>query len=403
MNQLASRLKNNQSSLKLISLQLVSLAAVGMVAPYINLYLVDQALSPTLIGTLSSVGAFLALSLTPILNSLADKYGLHRRLLMVYMFIFAAANAVFALSSQTFLLVTAVLMFNISIGPSMTLSMQLTMTQIANESKDTLGQTRSFAALGFALASLLAGRIFDWGGYEFLFWTSAAFALMTLQISTIFPGRTAVDQASKATQRRRPHPALYILIIGQFFIMMGIRNAFSFTFVHLVENLGVASKNIGIWAAFLAGIEVPFFILSDRYLNRWAPRNSLIVSTIGIVFFYLFLAMANSQFWVLILFFYRGALWPVMYLSSFKLVSQISHPSNIATNQAIVHVTMPALAILLTGSTFGWIYEHMSFFTFFMMSAVTCATAAALLVIFRNLFDQQKDLASLYPIMTSQD
>lgn len=403
MNSITSRLKNNQSTLRLISLQLVSLAAVGMVAPYINLYLVDQALSPTLIGTLSSVGAFLALSLTPILNSLADRYGLHRRLLMTYMFIFAAANAVFALSSQTFLLVTAVLMFNISISPSITLAMQLTMTQIANESKSTLGQTRSFAALGFALASLLAGRIFDWGGYEFLFWTSAVFALMTLQISTIFPAKTATNQQDKPTQRRRPHPAFYILIISQFFIMMGIRNAFSFTFVHLVENLGVASKDIGLWAAFLAGIEVPFFILSDRYLNRWHPRNAFIAGTTALVFFYLFFAIADSQFWVFMLFLYRGVAWPVMYLSSFRLVSQISHPSNIATNQAIVHVTMPALAILLTGSTFGWIYENMSFYTFFMLSALMVGLAAALLVIFRRLFDQQRELLGLYPISTPQE
>lgn len=35
----------------------------------------------------------------------------------------------------------------------------------------------------------------------------------------------------------------------------------TFLFIHFNENLGIPTANIGYWAAFLALIEVPFFIL----------------------------------------------------------------------------------------------------------------------------------------------
>lgn len=142
-------IKRHNPFLRLASLQFVSLAAIGIVMPYINLYLIEANFSATLIGTLSSVGAIMALSMTPWLNHIADRRMLHRLLFMFYMLLFAMANTIFANFTNQIFLVIAALIFPITIGPGMTLGMQLTMTQLIEQKKDILGQIRSFAALGY--------------------------------------------------------------------------------------------------------------------------------------------------------------------------------------------------------------------------------------------------------------
>lgn len=382
-------IRGHSPTLRLASLQFVSLAAVGMIAPYINLYLIEADFSPTLIGTLSSIGAILALTITPWLNHVADKHTLHRRLFMLYMLVFALGNTFFAISSNQVLLIIAVLLLNVSISPSITLGMQLTMTLAAKRSKSVLGQIRSFAALGFSAASLLAGRLFTWGGYPLLFWIGALFAILTIQVSTIFPAKSKIKEKRATTASTKRHTGFYVLLASQFFIMMGIRNSFAFTFIHLTENLGIATGNIGIWAAFLAGIEVPFFIFTDTFLPKIPSRFAYIFGIVGMATFIFLLGTTPSQFLLLLAILFRGIVWPILYLSSFTIVSEISHQHNIATNQAILQVTMPSVAILLTGSAFGWIFDHLGSFAFFTLCALMCMMGAGIMLVFHRLFDNK--------------
>lgn len=381
------RVQHHSASVRLVSLQFVSLAAVGMVSPYINLYLVDANFSATMIGTLSSLGAILALTLTPMLNQVADRRMLHRRLFMTYMLGFAIANSIFAITQVHLLLIIAVLLTRITVGPSLTLGMQLTMTEASRHSKAVLGQIRSFAAMGFSAASLLAGQLFTIGGYSLLFWIGAAFAAITVQVSTIFPAKSEVKDKPADTKSAPRHRGLYVLIVSQFFIMMGTQNTFAFLFIHLTENLGIPTGNIGIWAAFLAGIEIPFFILTDRILPIVPTKYVYIGASLGMAVFVFLLGIVPASILLILLISFRGVMWPMLYLSSFTIVSEISKKTNVATNQAIMQVTMPNIAVLLTGSAFGWIFDHLGAYTFFALSALSIATGAAIVLVFYRLFD----------------
>ena len=156
-------LRNHFGSARLVALQLFSTAGLGMVYPYINLYLTEIGFSGTLIGTLASVGAILTLALTPLLNQIADRFMLHRRLLMFYFGGFALASIIFATTQSHLLVILAVLLFRVTTGPSMTLGAQLTLTQLIRSGKKIFGQMRSFSALGFAVSSAMAGQVFALG------------------------------------------------------------------------------------------------------------------------------------------------------------------------------------------------------------------------------------------------
>ncbi|MDE2818366.1 MAG: MFS transporter [Chloroflexota bacterium] len=367
-------------SIRLISLQFLTFAAIGMAWPYISLYLVDLEFSGTLIGTLASVGAVLSLVLTPLLNSLADHLLLHRRLLMIYLGGFALSLIIFASSRVQIVVIFGFLLMKLTVSPSIALGTQMTMTQLLRQGKAILGQMRSFAALGFTVASLLAGAMFAAGGYPLLFGTGAVLVLISIQMSTVFP-----DKPKRKTQdTRRPRTArnrgFYVLIASQFFIFMGVQNAFQFLFIHLSQNLGVATADIGLWAALLAGVEIPFFLLLDAIMPRVRMRTAYIVSALGMAAFLVLLGLVQTTPALALLLVFRGFTWPAIHLSSYTLVAEISHPHNVATNQAIMQVTMPAIALLLTGSFFGWIFDHLGAGAFFGLSALVCAIGATIVI-----------------------
>lgn len=380
-------LRNHFGTIRLMALQFLSLAGIGVAWPYVNVYLTDIGFSGTLIGTLGSGGAVLSLVLTPLLNQIADRRNAHRHLFMLYLGGFAIANVIFATSHIPALIVMAVLLFRITTSPSLTLGMQLTITQLIRSGKAILGQIRSFASLGFAAASLLAGQLFALGGYPLLFWVGAALALATIQLATVFPAKPRQKHSAEDAKRQPRNRGFFVLAASQFFISMGTYNAYAFMFIHFNQNLGVPSADIGLWAAILGGVEVPFTMLMDSVLPRFRMRSAYIVSVLGIAVFTLGLGFAPNLPVLALLLVFRGVTWPGFYLSSFTLVNAISHPGNVATNQALLQVTMPSIALVLTGSLFGWTFDNLGAGAFFAICALMCLIGVLIVIAGFRLFE----------------
>lgn len=382
-------LRNHFGSFRLVALQFLSLAGIGIVWPYVNVFLTEQGFSGTWIGALGSAGALLSLVLTPLLNQLADRLLLHRRLFMFYMGGFALANIIFASARIEIAIIFAVLLFRLTVSPSITLGMQLTITQLVSSGKSILGQMRSFASLGFTLASLLAGQLFASGGYPLLFWVAAALGLLTMLTSTIFPAKSLEKPKTAEDERRPRNRGIYVLAASQFFVAMGTYNMYSFVFVHFNLNLGVPSAHIGLWAALMGIVEFPFFFLMDSILPKIRTRVAYIFGVLGTALFSLLLGVTPSLPFLAALLALRGLVWPAYQLSSYTLVNKISHPRNAATNQAIMQVTMPSIALLLTGALYGWAFDHLGAPAFFALSAAASAVGAGILIAGFRLFDSR--------------
>ena len=383
-------IRNHFPAIRLMALQFLSLAGVGVTWPYVNVYLTEIGFSGTLIGTLGSGGAVLSLVLTPLLNHIADRRNAHRRLFMLYLGGFAVASIIFATSSIVPLIVCAVLLFRITVSPSLTLGMQLTIAQLIRSGQAILGQIRSYASLGFAAASLLAGQLFALGGYTLLFWVGAAFALLSIRFATVFPAKPKLKPSAADEERLPRNRGFYVLAASQFFISMGTYNAYAFIFIHFNTNLGIAAEDIGLWAAILGGVEVPFFYLMDSILPRMRIRVGYILSVLGIAVFTILLGAVSSLPMLALLMILRGLVWPGYHLSSFTLVNAISHPRNVATNQALIQVTMPSIALVLTGSLFGWAFDNLGASAFFALCALMLVIGVGIVVAGFRLFEPKR-------------
>ena len=358
-------------------LQLVSVAVLGMVAPYINLYLKDEDVSPTLIGTLLSVGALLRLLLTPLANNIADRLGMHRLLFKVYYGALFIASGLFVVSTASLSLGIGMLLFQAAISPAMVLGMQLTISKLQHEGSATIGRTRSFAAIGFGAANLLSGGAIALGGYPAVFGVGGLLALMTIGMSNVFPRQTMSAQQTEELANADPVPrnrGLYVLAAGHFFTAMGFQSAFAFQFIYFGDDLGVPLAYLGFMSAWMVALEVPSFRAIDPLLLRLGARKLYILGASGMAAFFVTLGIIPNAYWLVPILAIRGIFWPMLHVAVFVVASQMSDPRNVATNQALIQVTLPGLATLLTGSAAGWIFEHQGSFTFF------AAVAAAALV-----------------------
>lgn len=383
-------LRNHYGSIRLVALQFLSLAGIGIVWPYINVFLTELGFSATLIGTLASAGAFLSLILTPLLNQLADRRRLHRRLFMFYMGGFALANIAFASSTAVIVIILATLLYRLTVSPSITLGMQMTITHLLSQGKTILGQMRSFASLGFTLSSLVAGQLFALGGYPLLFMVATSIGLLTIWTATIFPAKSKDKPKTEDEEKQPRNRGIYVMAASQFFVAMGTYNMYSFIFVHFSQNLGIPSAHIGLWAALMGIVEFPFFLLMDALLPKIRVRIAYIAGVLGTALFAGLLGIVQSLPLLALLFVLRGLFWPSYQLSSYTLVNKISHPSNAATNQAILQVTMPSIAMLLTGSLYGWAFDHLGAGAFFALSALASAIGACFVIAGYRLFDPRK-------------
>ena len=383
-------MRDHFGSFRLVALQLFSTAGLGMVYPFINLYLTELEFSGALIGTLASIGAILTLALTPLLNQIADRFLLHRRLLMFYFGGFALASIVFATTRNHWLVIVAVLLFRVTTGPSMTLGAQMTLSLLIRSGKTIFGQMRSFSALGFACASALAGPVFALGGYSLTFTVGAVLSLISVQLSTIFPAKPKEKAKTNAGPKQRRNPGIYVLAASQFFVAMCTHNAFAFLFIHMSQNLGVTIAHIGLWAALLAVVEFPFYYLTDALLPRVRLRVTYAFGIIGVALTTLAIGIVPSLPLLLLLFICRGLSWPAYQLSCYRLTNEISHPRNAATNQAIVQVTMPGIALLLTGSLYGYAYDQLGAGAFFALCALAGALGAFIAMLGFRLTDARQ-------------
>ncbi len=383
-------LRNHFGSIRLVGLQFLSAAGLGMVYPYVNLYLTELDFSGTLIGTLAAAGAILTLVLTPLLNQIADRLMLHRRLLMLYLGGFALSSLLLATTRNHLLVILAVLLFKVTVSPSMMLGAQLTLTQLIRTGRTIFGQLRSFSALGFAVASAMAGGVFALGGYSMTFTVGALFSLVSIQLATIFPAKPKEKVKPEAGPRQPRNRGIYVLAASQFFVTMCTHNAFAFLFIHLSQNLGVRIADVGIWAALLALVEFPFYFLTDALLPKVRLRITYIFGIAGVALTTLCIGIVPNLPMLALLLVFRGISWPAYQLSSYRLMNAISHPRNVATNQAIVQVTMPGIALLLTGSLYGWVYDHLGAGEFYALCALAAALGACIVIAGFRLFDTRQ-------------
>ncbi len=378
------------------ALQFITYAARGFSWPFVNLYLISVGFSGTQIGFLISVSALVQLVLTPLLHTLADRSGQHRRL---YYGLLSGAICAYlgliAFAGQPLWLAGMILLRDSSDTPGATLLSQLTITWLQQRRRQVYGQIRGWGSFGWAVTTMISGRIYAIGGYASLFALTAIAYLGLPPLVRVLPRRTAEPQEQAAGNVFRSR-GLYILLASVFLFYVGSSAYNTFSNIYFQQSLGASNELIGIISSVSALCEIPAMMLVDRLLRRADMRITLVIGIGGLGALWLAISQLTGTTLLIPLIMTRGTFFTLQIISLTLLVSRISHPANVATNQALAQVTVPGLAVLLTGSVSGWLFDHVGARALFQLATLTATFSVVLLLVARRqLADQEEQVPGM--------
>jgi PPP family 3-phenylpropionic acid transporter len=368
---------------RLALLQFMTFASRGLVVPFINLYLVSVGFSGTQIGVLVGISALVQLLLTPLLNTLADRTARHRQLYYGLVGGNITALMGLGLSSNHWWLAGMIVGRDSTELPGAALLSQLTITWLDQQGRAIYGRLRAWGSLGFGLVTMVSGRIFALGGYHLLFVIGALINLAVIPLAHVLPSHTVPKQERKRVPRQM---GFYILIASMFVYYIGMSAFNTFNFVYFKKELGTSNEMVGIIAAVAALSEVPMMLMVDRVLRRMNMLTALIIGILGMSALWITASLLTNNMLLIPLMMTRGIFFTLQNIGLTLLVARISHPSNAATNQSIIQVTMVGLTVLLTGPISGWLFDHVGGRILLQIAALMPLLAAMILLATRRYF-----------------
>ncbi|MCA9887972.1 MAG: MFS transporter [Anaerolineae bacterium] len=358
--------------------------AMGLSGPFINVYFTNLGFSAAELGLLISISALAELILIPFLNRMADRLGQHRRLYVVMMWVISVSNMGFGLLTGRWLLTLLFLLNRLLGRGSMSLQMQLTLTRFDQLGKNLLSRSRMWGSIGWIVATTLSGFLLRLGDYPLLFVMSGVVSLpIVFLVRGALPERTTDDADGQPTEPVPRRLGFYILSASAFMYFLGLSGMAAFVWI-FIEDLGVPRDQLGNYAAVFAVCELLPMLFMDKIIDRLGAWVVFSMGMFGMAAVWLTYSFVADPVWILVLQLFRGMAFTMYTIGITVMVARTSAPANVATNQAIIQVTMPGLATLLISPILGWTYDNVGSDWMWRLCALFAFIGAAILVLNRR-------------------
>ncbi|WP_199615081.1 MFS transporter [Paenibacillus alkalitolerans] len=280
---------------------------IALFLPFLPLYLQHNGFSPTEIGVLLTIGPIVAIFSNPLWGFFSDRLqNIKLTLLILIAGAFLASQ--FLYHVKTFYLVFIGMMlyyfFNTAINP-------INNSQVFQTIENTelrFGSFRLWGSLGYAVIVLAAGPVIESLGIGRLGWVYGTAMLVAFGLGLMLHRPPA-----KAKKRMQPitfRESAGVLLQGKFALFLlaslfiFIPNAINAQYLSLfVEDLGGTETSIG-WSMFVAAIlEVPLFLLLDRFSkpNGASMINLLLAATGVFAVRWLLMSFATAPFHIILI------------------------------------------------------------------------------------------------------
>ncbi len=267
---------------RLISLEYAMIyMATGAMFPFFNLYLTKNlGWSGTRIGSVMALGSLLVLLTQPLwgrISDLSDK----NKVLAGVLGISACLALLQPLAAGSFMMFTILrLSHNVFSGSTGSMCDGIAL-DVLGEDRDTYGQYRLWGSVGFALASLVFGRIYESVGFGSMFVAYSAMMVMAAGIALRFDIKPHAEEESKAPMQLGPvlaNPALIMLLGGLFLVMTPTAASDNFLTLYF-DAMGAPPSLTGYAFGITALVEIPMFLVAPGMIRKYGHKTVLVAST----------------------------------------------------------------------------------------------------------------------------
>ena len=330
----------NESVFPLKALLFCFHAANSIIVTFMPLYLQQKDFSGQEIGWVLAVGPAAAIIAQPFWGYMSDKYKTVKRMLLICISGLLAGSLLFFQADLLPMLLLLAAVFFFFISPVGALSDSLTQRK-SEQLHINFGSIRTWGSIGFALSSLLVGRLLGVIGVENMVWPYFAFgvaafiACLSLTDVKVEPGSAVNFRDINKLVKNAPF-LIFLFLIA--FMTITHRANDSFMGLYMIQ-LGGSEGMVGM--AWFAGVasEALIFATAGYWFSKFHPLIYIIGA--GLLYstrWFIYSAVDDPAI-IVALQFLHGFTFGVFYLSSFQYVSRLIPPTLQSTGH-LVFVTV---------------------------------------------------------------
>lgn len=272
------------------------LGHLGIIAPYLGVFLDGRGLSSESIGQLVAIMTVSRLIAPNLWASLADKSGKGLLIIRIGSFI-ALMSFLMLFVLQGFWGIALGLI--LSIGFWTSILPQLEQLALATMQGDSTrySRVRLWGSVGFIMMSVVCGILIDWRGSEMILWCSSA------MLACLFGVSHFLSQPPQQAQVVKKGGSIWKLVSGKSFIffilaMMLLQMSFGpyYSFFALyMRDLGFSGQQTGWIISLGVAAEIVLFLIAGKLLGKMGIKNALMLCLFATSIRWMILAMWPSS------------------------------------------------------------------------------------------------------------
>jgi MFS transporter, PPP family, 3-phenylpropionic acid transporter len=355
-------------------------AAIGIYFTYLNIYYRNAGLSGTQIGVMNMITALITVISAILWGYLSDRTGQARY--------FIAAGAVGALIVNQFIplahtfwafLGLASLGSLLNAAPS-TLVDSTTLAMLGDRRED-YGRYRFGGTIGYIIATLSAGYIFDWIGMRLMF-PAYGVIMAFFAITAMLLPRMSVHRETAPGGRRGEigafikRPAWILFTACVFLVWVASNASIMFLGVSL-DGMGANQGLIGLAITIGAVTELPFMLYSGKLLRRFGSQKLLLAAMALLIIRFFLLGILRKPEWAVAINMLNGPAFALFWNSSVTYANRMAPSGYSGTAQGFLNSTI-SLSGMVSSLLTGWLFDLLGGTRLFLVMAVFCLAALIL-------------------------
>jgi PPP family 3-phenylpropionic acid transporter len=349
---------------------------------FLPVYYRSIGMSGTQIGLINTLGPFVGMFSAVLWGSLRDRFGKMRLIFSAALVGTMIWGMALATVEDFIWIMLVVAGFALFFSPLISL-MDSNTLRMLGERSEQYGRYRIWGTVGFTLASLVMGFVYQRLGLHTMFLVFSLATGTMLMIGFGLPNQAApVQRAVKQGIGEIMRQPAWITFAGSTFLLwLAANGAISFVSVK-IKDMGGTDGLVGLTWTTIAVLELPVMFFSASILRRFGSVQLLTVSFLGYILRIALFGVMPTPAWAPWINILHGVSFVPLWVGSVAYINEMTPDHLKATSQGLL-TSMMSLAFLSGSLVTGWLYDRIGPVWLFLLLAGICGIALVLFVLGR--------------------
>ena len=375
-------------------------AAAAALLPFFALLLRERGLGPETIGFVLAATSLASAAALPLWSHFSDTRLGPVRTLRLAMAATVVAAIAFALSGSSLPIIVSLAALLYACGvPAAALCDTLALAHLGADRITEYGRIRLWASVGWAIAVIALGAVYEATGLESVPLLYAAgivaIALWTYRLPTTAPTpQRSESRLGALGDVVRESPRLLAFLAGLFLVGGASSAAVSFLGLRIVGR-GGGTFLVGLAAGVIACVEIPIMAASDPLARRFGARDLFVAGAFSFVLVFAGWALIDDPLVLSLVAGAEGIAFALRYVGGVLIVGRLVPARLLASGQGLAQVVGFYIAPVVGALIGGIVYARIGPPALFAGAAAACATGAAIVWVALPSRDQSQSTATV--------